>query len=104
MTAKIEELANKYPHAVREKRNVPMPTTGYIVREKAKVTKHRKDNRIYGNSRQLNMDTGFTTRHLLRSIISDITWFTKCPIQTTSYGDGRTSYWVPDDDQGHVCP
>jgi len=88
MTEKIEELAKKYPHAVRKKRNVPMPTTGYIVRE------HEIQSMVESKKRLLNNEEITKYMAIIGSLIwiqgvrLDIifavlylTWFTKCPRQ-----------------------
>ena len=88
MTAKIQELADKYNHAVRKKRNVPMPINGYIVRD------HEIEAMSDKKKRMLTQDEITVYMAIVGSLIwiqgvrLDIifavlylSWFTKCPRQ-----------------------
>jgi len=88
MTAKIEELANKYPHAVRKKRNVPMPTTGYIVREHEIQNMSEKKQRLLNSEEITDYMAIVGSLIWIQGVRLDIlfavlylTWFTKCPRQ-----------------------
>jgi hypothetical protein len=86
MIAKIEELAAKHSHAIRKKRNVPMPVNGYIVRD------HEIEALSDNKQRKLNQEEITVYMAIVGSLIwiqgvrLDIifavlylSWFTKCP-------------------------